>query len=59
VTTSPQPPARASVHTWWRRLGSGEGPGLVAVLVAFFQERVDKVFVDGEEIERPNTPWAR
>ena len=31
----------------------------VAGLVAFFQERVDKVFVDGEQIERPNTPWAR
>jgi uncharacterized protein (DUF427 family) len=31
----------------------------VAGLVAFFQERVDKVFVDGEQIERPDTPWAR
>jgi uncharacterized protein (DUF427 family) len=25
-------------------------------LVAFLQERVDAVFVDGERIERPNTP---
>jgi uncharacterized protein (DUF427 family) len=31
----------------------------VAGLVAFFQERVDAVFVDGEQIERPHTPWAR
>jgi hypothetical protein len=29
----------------------------VADLSAFFQERVDKVFVDGEQIERPDTPW--
>lgn len=28
-------------------------------LVAFFQERVDVVFVDGERIKRPQTPWAR
>lgn len=28
-------------------------------LVAFFQERVDAVFVDGERIERPQTPWVR
>jgi uncharacterized protein (DUF427 family) len=31
----------------------------VAGLVAFFQERVDAVFIDDERIERPNTPWAR
>jgi uncharacterized protein (DUF427 family) len=31
----------------------------VAGLVAFFQERVDVVYVDGEQIERPHTPWAR
>jgi uncharacterized protein (DUF427 family) len=31
----------------------------VAGLVAFFQERVDAVYVDGEQIERPHTPWAR
>jgi uncharacterized protein (DUF427 family) len=31
----------------------------VAGPVAFFQERVERVFVDGEQIERPDTPWAR
>jgi hypothetical protein len=31
----------------------------LAGLVAFFQERVDAVFVDGEQVERPNTPWVR
>lgn len=28
-------------------------------LIAFFQERVDAVYVDDEQIERPHTPWAR
>jgi uncharacterized protein (DUF427 family) len=30
----------------------------VAGLVAFFQERADAVYVDGERVERPQTPWA-
>ena len=33
MTTHPQTPARANMRAWWRRLGSGEGPGLGAVLV--------------------------
>ncbi len=31
----------------------------VADMVAFFQERVDAIIVDGEHIERPQTPWSR
>jgi uncharacterized protein (DUF427 family) len=31
----------------------------VAGAIAFFQERVDAVIVDGEPVERPRTPWAR
>jgi uncharacterized protein (DUF427 family) len=31
----------------------------IADHVAFFQERVDAVFVDGEKIERPQTQWGR
>ena len=31
----------------------------VAAHVCFFQERVDEVWVDGEQVERPQTPWAR
>jgi uncharacterized protein (DUF427 family) len=31
----------------------------VAGMVCFFQERVDAVVVDGEPVERPQTPWAR
>src|SRR4051794_26019587 len=27
--------------------------------VAFFQERVDELWVDGEEVERPQTRWTR
>lgn len=31
----------------------------IANLIAFFQERVDAVFVDDEQVERPQTQWAR
>lgn len=31
----------------------------VAGAIAFFQERVDAVHVDGQPVERPATPWAR
>lgn len=31
----------------------------VAGAVAFYQERVDAVVVDGEQEERPETPWSR
>jgi IS605 OrfB family transposase len=31
----------------------------VAGMVCFFQERVDAVVVDGQPVERPQTPWAR
>jgi uncharacterized protein (DUF427 family) len=31
----------------------------IANLIAFFQERVDAVFVDDEQVERPQTPWTR
>lgn len=31
----------------------------VTDLIAFYQERVDAVYVDGERIEKPRTPWAR
>ncbi|MGH2502290.1 MAG: DUF427 domain-containing protein [Ktedonobacterales bacterium] len=31
----------------------------VAGAVAFYQERVDAIVVDGEQVERPETPWSR
>jgi uncharacterized protein (DUF427 family) len=31
----------------------------IATAIAFFQERVDEIWVDGSQIERPNTPWSR
>jgi uncharacterized protein (DUF427 family) len=31
----------------------------IAAHVCFFQERVDEVWVDREQIERPQTPWSR
>jgi uncharacterized protein (DUF427 family) len=31
----------------------------VAGAIAFFQERVDAIFVDGEQVERPETQWSR
>lgn len=31
----------------------------VAGAIAFFQERVDAIFVDGEQVERPATQWSR
>ena len=31
----------------------------IAAHVCFFQERVDEVWVDGEQVERPQTPWSR
>jgi uncharacterized protein (DUF427 family) len=31
----------------------------IANLIAFFQERVDAIFVDDEQVERPQTQWAR
>jgi uncharacterized protein (DUF427 family) len=31
----------------------------VAAHICFFQERVDEVWVDGDQVERPQTPWAR
>jgi uncharacterized protein (DUF427 family) len=31
----------------------------LAAHVCFFQERVDETWVDGEQVERPQTPWAR
>jgi uncharacterized protein (DUF427 family) len=27
--------------------------------IAFFQERVDELWVDGEQVDRPHTPWSR
>ena len=31
----------------------------IATTIAFFQERVDELWVDGEQVERPQTPWSR
>jgi len=31
----------------------------VATHVAFFQERVDEIWVDGEQVEKPDTMWSR
>jgi uncharacterized protein (DUF427 family) len=31
----------------------------IAAHVCFFQERVDEVWVDGEQVERPQTLWSR
>jgi uncharacterized protein (DUF427 family) len=31
----------------------------VAGMVCFFQERADAIIVDGEPLERPQTPWSR
>lgn len=31
----------------------------IAGCIAFYQERVDAVYVDGEQVEKPRTPWAR
>lgn len=31
----------------------------IAGLLCFFQERVDALFVDGEQIQRPTTPWSK
>jgi uncharacterized protein (DUF427 family) len=31
----------------------------VGAHVAFFQERVDEMWVDGERVERPQTRWSR
>jgi len=30
----------------------------IAGHVCFFQERVDEIWVDGEQVERPQTPWS-
>jgi len=36
-------------------------PGVTAIAghIAFFQERVDETWVDGEQVERPQTQWSR
>jgi uncharacterized protein (DUF427 family) len=31
----------------------------IATAIAFFQERVDELWVDGARVERPRTPWSR
>lgn len=31
----------------------------VVGMVCFFQERADALIVDGEQVERPNTPWSQ
>jgi len=33
--------------------------GKIATAIAFFQERVDEVWVDGEQIDHPRTAWSR
>jgi uncharacterized protein (DUF427 family) len=30
----------------------------IAAHVCFFQERVDEIWVDGEQVDRPRTPWS-
>jgi len=33
--------------------------GKIQNLVSFFQEQVDALYVDGEQMAKPKTPWSK
>lgn len=70
-TTTTQCAYKGEASHWTARIGERVIPDVawsyrepltvaapIAGCVCFYQERVDAVVVDGEQVERPQTPWA-